>query len=168
MLKPRSVMCRRLAGLLGGIAWVVMLPACGSPAYHAIGYVAPARTMIAWTDQTAFRPIRRVRRAVTPVPAALATVSAPGFDLRVEDQTLGDALMRWAKETGSTIRWESPIAVPVTAASHIPGTLPDAMEVVKAALNRNGYPLVIVQAPEHRLWLVLDAPKTSTAGASTS
>lgn len=164
-MMTRSFVRGRLGAMLGMAALIVVLPACGSPSYHALRtFDTPSRDA-RWMSASAFHSIRRPHRARAVQPAA----PAPGFDLRVEDQTLAGALTRWAEASGSTIRWESPLSVPITASSHVPGTLPDAMNAVMGALSRNGYPLMIAQAPEHRTWLILDAskPSTSTAGVPT-
>ncbi|WP_322074717.1 TcpQ domain-containing protein [Burkholderia cepacia] len=153
---------RRYTVMFGALIAATFLPACNSLAYHPLAtaaYTMDDVQTVAWDDDAAFHPLRR--------PQARPVARDPGFDVRPDDQTLAGALSRWAKQTGSTIRWESPISVPVTAASHIPGTLPQAMNAIQHALSGNGYPLIVASAPDYRTWLVLDAPSSTPSGALT-
>ncbi|KVC27778.1 hypothetical protein WS55_12935 [Burkholderia pseudomultivorans] len=142
------------------------LSACGAPAYHAIGLqdASIPATEVVMVDDAYFKPLRGKRRAAVPLdPAPPMDVQAPGtkqgFELNAADGTLAVALKRWVEAEGGTLRWESPIEVPVTADSHVPGTLSEAMSTVLHAMTDAGYPLTVAEVPGRKTWIVLDAPR---------
>ncbi|WP_217445726.1 TcpQ domain-containing protein, partial [Burkholderia metallica] len=155
---------------LGLVCAGVVLPACGSLSYHAIDGAtsAPATTTVAWNDESAFHPLGQswsghIRTADQSIRSreivrAVRRPTTANFEIRQSDLTLANALARWARDSGATIRWSSSVSVPVTAASHLRGTVADAMRSVTQALAAGGYPLVVAEAAGHRVWVIVDAP----------
>lgn len=169
--KRKGVQLLRHGRLVLGIVCAgVVLPACGSLSYHAIdgATTGPSTTTVAWSDESAFHPLGqswsgRIRTADQParsagIARAVRRPTIANFEIRESDLTLANALARWAQESGATIRWSSPVSVPVTAASRLRGTIADAMRSVTQALAASGYPLVVAEAARQRTWVIIDAP----------
>ncbi|KVS12747.1 hypothetical protein WK32_32675 [Burkholderia vietnamiensis] len=141
------------------------LSACGAPAYHSIGLqdASIPATEVVVVDDAYFKPLKNKRRAATSVEVnsgvAVAAAGSPqGFELKATDRTLAVALKRWVEGEGGTLRWESPIEVPITADSRVPGDLPNALSTVLHAMTDAGYPLTVAQVSGRKVWIVLDAP----------
>ncbi|MGY4837966.1 TcpQ domain-containing protein [Burkholderia pyrrocinia] len=142
------------------------LSACGAPAYHTLGLqdASIPATEVVMVDDAYFKPLKGKRRAAATLDVASGTDlqaqgNQPGFELKATDRTLAVALKRWVEAEGGTLRWESPIEVPITADSRVPGGLPDAMSTVLHAMTEAGYPLTVAQVPGRKTWIVLDAPR---------
>ncbi|WP_321959260.1 TcpQ domain-containing protein [Burkholderia cenocepacia] len=140
------------------------LSACGAPAYHAIGLqdASIPATEVVVVDDAYFKPLKSKRRGAPQPDAAMpVAIQTPdvdlGFELKATDRTLAVALKRWVESEGGTLRWESPIEVPITADSRVPGGLPDAMSTVLHAMTDAGYPLTVAQVPGRKTWIVLDS-----------
>ncbi|HDR9018062.1 TPA: TcpQ domain-containing protein [Burkholderia vietnamiensis] len=141
------------------------LSACGAPAYHSIGLqdASIPATEVVVVDDAYFKPLKNKRRAAASVEAdsGVAVEAAggrQGFELKATDRTLAVALKRWVEAEGGTLRWESPIEVPITADSRVPGDLPNALSTVLHAMTEAGYPLTVAQVSGRKAWIVLDAP----------
>ncbi|MBU9360511.1 toxin co-regulated pilus biosynthesis Q family protein [Burkholderia multivorans] len=141
------------------------MSACGAPTYHAIGLqdASIPATEVVLVGDAYFKPLKSKRRSAGANDATglEAQVPAPdgGFELKAADGTLSVALKRWVEAEGGTLRWESPIEVPITADSRLPGPLTEAMSAVLHAMNDAGYPLTVAQVPGRKTWIVLDSPR---------
>jgi len=73
-----------------------------------------------------FRPTAEGQRAIVDTTVAAETE----WQIRVEDRTLKEAIVRWAKMSGWQLVWEIPFEYPVGAAATIKGSFEQALETV--------------------------------------
>lgn len=83
-----------------------------------------------------------VRPAAPPVPAAAPTPPPPQtWQLKLSDQTLKTALLRWAASEGWQLVWEAPVDYAVERDTSLGGSFEQAIEAVARSMAGAETPL---------------------------